>query len=652
MQITDRIFWRWYLFFVTICSAWYLFTWRNHTGSWFFVVLALFLGALLILLFFNKLRLDRFHLHALKLPEFLVWLICIPLVSISAILTFLYPIQIVFHESGKLLILLVMSGISAWLFQHAKQKHLASLNFLMMVLVGGVLFRLGMFVPDVQNAPFSLGWSEGSRYYYASLFVSSMIYGEAFPLPVLHPTRYFLQAIPFLVGSNSIFIHRLWQVSLWIGMIGLGSYSLVKRMRFSNKFIAWIFGLWLVLFFFQGAVYYHLMVSVIIVLLGYHQKQPWRTMIFVVMASIWAGLSRVNWMPVPALLAVTLYLLETPVKNDHWLKYLKNPLLWCLAGGASAVIANRIYALLSGNNVEEFSSSFSSYLIWSRLFPNNTYQPGIILGLLIVVLPLAVLTMKQIIENGWHSYYHWIRTLGLLGILFVFGLGGVIVSVKIGGGGDLHNLDAFLVFWVLITSFIILERYEFEEPQKPDHNSLNYGFLVLTVLVPLIISYQNNITWVFKDSGEQWKEVQHLQAALDIIHKEPGEVLFIAERQLLTFNDVHGVKLIPDYEKVFLMEMVMSNNQAYLDSFHRKLSNSEFSAILMEPITTIVQSPKDSFWIENNLWIDDVVYPILEGYEPVLSYQENGINLLIPKNKTDLYNQLKKLNSDERFRDG
>ncbi len=647
MLVTDRIFWRWYLFFVTICSAWYLFTWRNHTGSWFFVVLGLFLGALLILLFFNKIDLDRFHFHALKLPEFLIWLICIPLISISAILTFLNLTQIVFHESEKLLILLGMSGISVWLFQHAKKKRLASLNFLIVVLIGGVLFRLGMFVPDVQNAPFSLGWSEGSRYYNASLFFSSMIYGEAFPLPVLHPTRYFLQAIPFLIGSNSIFIHRLWQVFLWIGLIGLGSYSMVKRMRFSNKFIAWIFGFWLFLFFFQGAVYYHLMLCVIIVLLGYHQKHPWRTMIFVVLASIWAGLSRVNWMPVPAFLAVTLYLLETPGKGVHWLKYLKFPLLWCLAGGASAVIANRMYALISGNNVEEFSSSFSSYLIWSRLFPNNTYHPGIILGLLIVLLPLAVLTVQQIIKNGWHSYYHWIRTLGLLGILFVFGLGGVIVSVKIGGGGDLHNLDAFLVFWVLITSAIILGRYEFEEHQQPNHNSLNYGLLVLTVLVPVIISYQNNTTWIFKDIDQQRMEVQQLQAALDVILAEPGEILLITERQLLTFGDIHGIELIPDYEKVFLMEMVMSNNQSYLDAFHQKVKNHEYSAILIDPLSSYVLTKEDSFWVENNKWVDNVVLPIWEDYEPVFSFQNNEVNLLIPRYSLDLYDQLKKLSSNE-----
>lgn len=647
MQLTDRVFWRWYWLFVAISSAWYLYIWRNQTGNGFFLGLGSFLVALFFLSFSHKINLIRFHFHGPKIPELIIWFISILLISLPALVIFLFPTQIVFHESGKLLLLLWASGIATWLLQKSKYKRSDSLNFLLIILISGVITKIGTFVPDVQAVPFSLGWSEGSRYYNASLFFSSKIYGEVVPLPVLHPSRYFLQAVPFLFGSNSILIHRLWQVILWIGLIGLGSYSMVKKMKISNKFIAWIFGLWLFLFFFQGAVYYHLMVSVIIVLLGYHQKHPWRTLIFVVVASVWAGLSRVNWMPVPALLAATLYLLETPGKGVLWLKYLKYPLLWSLAGVSSALIANRVYAVLSGNSVEQFSSSFSSYMIWSRLLPNTTYPTGILLGLLIVLLPLTALTVQQITKNGWRKYYHWIRTLGLLGILFVFGLGGVIVSVKIGGGGDLHNLDAFLVFWVLITSAIILGRYQFEDSQQISQTSLNFGLVLLAVLVPLIISFQKSTTWTFKDINQQQSDVQQLQAAFDIILEDPGEILFITERQLLTFGELRGIGLIPDYEKVFLMEMVMSNNQPYMDEFHRKLSNQEFSAILMEPISTIVQTPKDAFWVENNLWVDGVVYPILDDYEQVLSYQNNGINLMIPKNKPDLYDQLKKLSSND-----
>jgi hypothetical protein len=92
------------------------------------------------------------------------------------------------------------------------------------------------------------------------------------------------------------------------------------------------------------------------------------------------------------------------------------------------------------------------------------------------------------------------------------------------------------------------------------------------------------------------------------------------------------------------MEMVMSNNQGYLEEFHRKLSQHEFSAIVMDSLATITQTEKDSFWVENNLWVDKVVYPILDHYEPVLSFENKTINLMIPRDQNDLYNQLQKIN--------
>jgi len=454
-----------------------------------------------------------------------------------------------------------------------------------------------------------------------------------------------MQSVPFLLGSQSILFHRFWQVMLWLVLVGLGSYSLVKRINPANKFVAWILGLWLFLFFFQGAVYYHLMVCVILVLLGYNPRRPWQTMLFVLIASIWAGMSRVNWVPVPALLAVTLYLLESPARGVNWFKYLRYPLLWCVVGGSSALLANRVYAFFSGNNVEQFSSSFSSYMIWSRLLPNATYKPGIIVGFFIVFLPLAILTIQKIVNNGLSRYYHWIRTLGLLGILAVFGLGGVIVSVKIGGGGDLHNLDAFLVFWVVITSMILFNRYMFDDDQPSGQSKLYYGLLSLVVAVPVILAFQKNTTWTFQDVIAQKNDVTHLQQALDLIPEQPGDVLFITERQLLTFGDIQGVGVVPDYEKVFLMEMVMSNNTPYLDEFHQKLTNHEFSAIILDSISTITQDEKDSFWVENNLWVDKVVYPILDAYEPVYSFQNNNINLLIPRGQIDLYDKLMRMKS-------
>ena len=175
----------------------------------------------------------------------------------------------------------------------------------------GVVYCVTVFVPEVDSLPFSLGWSEGSRFYYASLFFSPSLYGERLPWPFLHPSRYLMQSIPYLIPDLPLLVHRLWQVLLWLGMTGLTSGLLARRLSLKRPESAWLFAAWAFLFLFQGPVYYHLLVPVCIVLAGFNPRRFWRSLAVVILASAWAGISRINWYPVPALLAISLYLLET-----------------------------------------------------------------------------------------------------------------------------------------------------------------------------------------------------------------------------------------------------------------------------------------------------------------------------------------------------
>ncbi len=43
--------------------------------------------------------------------------------------------------------------------------------------------RLALFIPEISTQMTSLGWSEASRYYYASLFFSKTTYGSVVPTP-------------------------------------------------------------------------------------------------------------------------------------------------------------------------------------------------------------------------------------------------------------------------------------------------------------------------------------------------------------------------------------------------------------------------------------------------------------------------------------
>ena len=97
------------------------------------------------------------------------------------------------------------------------------------ILLAGI-YRAAVLLPDISTSPFSLDWSEASRYFYASLFFSKRLYGIAIPPSVLHPTRYLLQSVPFLIPNSPLWVHRLWQVLLWALITFAASYLLARRL--------------------------------------------------------------------------------------------------------------------------------------------------------------------------------------------------------------------------------------------------------------------------------------------------------------------------------------------------------------------------------------------------------------------------------------
>ena len=160
-------------------------------------------------------------------------------------------------------------------------------------------------------------------------------------------------------------MHRVWQVLLcweiWGAYLASGVLAGIGVPRTQPSFC----------FSSRGAVYYHLMVCVILVLLGYRKDKVWRTLAFVVAASMWAGISRVNWMPLPGLLAGLLYLMDQPFDGKKWPRYLMPVLLWAAVGFGSAWLAQQGYIRVSGEDPALFNSAFSS-AHW-RACPNTTF---------------------------------------------------------------------------------------------------------------------------------------------------------------------------------------------------------------------------------------------------------------------------------------
>ena len=534
-----------------------------------------------------------------------------------------------------------------------------------------VSYKIACFIPDVSAYPFSLGWSEVSRYYYASLFFSEKLYGVDLPLSVLHPTRYLMQSLPFLFSGSSLWLHRLWQVWLWISMTGLTSWLVwwrIKRSqatrlmeqgashshsneRLTSSFLGIGVILFAFLFLFQGPVYYHLLVMAIVVLWGYDSKHFLRTLGLVLLASLWAGVSRINWLPVPGMLAASLYFLEKPVSGDttetriglraSWtllVHYLVPPAVWVLLGTSAGYLMQEAYTTLSGNPKEVFGSSFSSDLLWYRLLPNPTYPLGILLSATLVSLPLLLLAGLHWRRN--RGYYHPVRILGLAGILLVLFAGGVVVSVKIGGGSNLHNLDAYLMLLLVIGVFSTMDLFtpdkirQNERTQKPVQNRpLEWMLLAAAILIPCAFSLSSGGLFPQRDIDTAQSLLEEIRAEVASATANGGEVLFISQRHLLTFNQLgaSSVALIPDYEQVFLMEMAMGRNQSYLEQFQSELQAQRYTLIISDPLTTNLQGQAHSFGEENDAWVRKVAKPILCYYEPVLKAKEPSVMLLAPR---------------------
>jgi hypothetical protein len=506
----------------------------------------------------------------------------------------------------------------------------------------GLAYEIFIRFQLVSAYPFSMGWSESSRFYYGSLYFAKSIYGLQLPLPSLHPSRYLLQAFPFLFSGLDLAANRFWQFLLWMGLSGISAIVLAWRtqavglqaLRLAQWGLKALFAGWFFLFLLRVGVYYHLEVMLFVPLLFVSAKHPWRSLVALIFASAWAGISRVNWFPIPAMIAIALYLLEEPVSlpsssRSIW-AYLARPAAWGVVGMLTALAAQAAYIPLSGNadNAQAFASSFSSPKLWYRLWPNDSYPLGIVPAILIVsgplILTLILATIKKI--DGLHP----VRWAGLWAMLVVLFAGGLVVSVKIGGGGDLHNMDAFAVLLVVVAAYFIGDKVRWEngsDTRLPPLNgrsvttlpgnwlAFSWPVAATGLLIPLVFLVPRlaPVQQFHQDANQQ---AFSLLKGLAEQAGQKGPVLFINERHLVTFGKII-VPLVPEYEAVTLMEMAMSNNQPYLQRFYNDLKSHRFAAIVTGKQNVGIKE-EGAFAEENNTWNSRVSPYILCYYEPVI----------------------------------
>ncbi len=526
-----------------------------------------------------------------------------------------------------LLFLLAFVGMWGVKLVHRQTPWLVAL--IGVILFQGVLQLLLVYVPRVTSYPFTMGWSETSRYYFPSLFLADHVYGRDYPWPILHPTLHILLAPPYLFDAP-LWFHRFWQVAIRYILVAAIVPPLLKRLTIRDTSIRWLVALWMFLFLFMGPVYFHLAIPVIILLIGFSAHDDRRTWVAVILASLWCGWSRVNWYPMPGMIAVVLFLMEVPLTGKSWWRYLLKPALWFVVGTLTAFAAQRVYIGLSGiPSSELFYTSLSSDLLWSRLWPNSSYFLGILPGAILASLPswVAMYIVIRARKADWHS----LRLFFILAALFVLFVGGIVVSLKIGGGANLHNMDAYLSLLLIVFSYMVFARYTPETGGSAQLVALPWSVVVLLILMPAWAYLQFNLGIRTYDSNRTQSVLAGLQRYVDDVNAQGGEILFITERHLISMHMLKGVTLVPEYEREDLMEMAMGNNVAYLDRFQDDMENQRFALIVVDPLNYKLLPEDRSFAEENNVWVRRVMKYILCNYREEVIFEADEIALYVPQ---------------------
>lgn len=502
--------------------------------------------------------------------------------------------------------------------------------FGIILLLQGMVFSLVLLFLQISNCPFVLGWSESSRYYDASLFFAKRIYGVDVPPPIMWPALHLLLSIPFAFGDFPIWVHRTWQIVLTIGLTAAIGVKLAQRVTISNRLTKWLFIVFVFLFLQQAATYSNLLMIVLIILGFVKPLQYWKSLLVVVIVSTWAGLSRINWYPIPGILAATLYFLEVPLSRNRRgvFHYLLTPVSWFFIGTLSAIASQYAYILWSGNGgVDAYFTSLRSTFLWYRLFPNATFVFGILPGTLLVSAPLLLILSIRI----WGGLRNWhpIRLTGLGVILIVLFAGGLVVSVKIGGGGDLHNMDAYLITMLLVGAYLFFGCFTPERGSTP--TSFSWGLVGLAVVFPLWFAIQTGSPYQTCNSTETKQALKEIQSRSSQVVQHGKEVLFLSQRHLLAFKTLEGIPLVPDYEKDILVEMVFANNRAYLKQFYNDLVNYRFGLIIADPQFVVSKGRSNFFGEENDLWVQRVTVPLLCYYEPIFTSNSLKVEVLVPR---------------------
>jgi hypothetical protein len=576
------------------------------------------------------------------------------------------PLGVVFRDIyTRILVWSVVMIVFSFLLARGNSLY-GWVEILIAVLVTSGEFVIVVPFIEVTNYPFSLGWSEGNRLWDYSILFGRHLYD--YPADKVIPVfldigRRLIGGLPFIIPGLTISMERF-----WVGLTVILPYLFLgfAAFRFTRKnWVAYVLAaLWVLIFLKQGPIHPPLVLCAVIVALAW-RSPLWLAIPLIAITGYAAEQSRYTWLFAPGLWIGMLELAGAELRNGKlnqtaWIR----AVLLGLVGMTGGFFGPKIAGLLTGNvantpttavTIASVSTSAAAQpLLWYRLLPNATYGLGILAGLLFATLPLIIVLCYLFASRKWKLNV-W-QTLAIGSPLLAFLVVGLIISTKIGGGGDLHNMDMFLI-GLMFTAVIAWERCDRDWFMNIDLSPLGLKLLLLLLFaLPGLQSlgdmrshtFAEDTAWLatltdapteeelgmYPSKEITTKSLDTIRQEVALVRSQGGEILFMDQRQLLTFAFVRDVPLVPEYEKKYLMDEALRSDTNYFKAYYADLAAKRFALIVSEPLRQPVKDSSFQFGEENNAWVKWVSIPTLCYYEPKVTLKEVGVQLLVPKADT------------------
>jgi hypothetical protein len=186
----------------------------------------------------------------------------------------------------------------------------------------------------------------------------------------------------------------------------------------------------------------------------------------------------------------------------------------------------------------------------------------------------------------------------------------------------------FLVLVYLAVGWAGMNWARDGDPLWPRFPGWIQGVAVLALIMPAFHMLQTGGPRILPSDKAVEAAIKQVR---ELVEGASGEVLFIDQRQLLTFGQISRVELFGEYELKNMMNQAMGGNDDYFDAFIDDLSEHRFALIVSDPLPRFVQSTDHAFGEENDAWLQYVAEPLQLYYEEIYKFGGQGPWIMAPR---------------------